>query len=161
MDKVKLKIGRCQFNRDLFPAAYTADNKFGLYSPEEKAAAIAGAFNRESNIWLDFSPFSGGEKQEQEAVRVAGLAFAPKWHITFTPEKGGAVQSASVIGNGRDGVAISAIDGILGIGGESADESLGYHIRFHCSGEGTYHVRAELPLPGGRVLADEVEFRVS
>lgn len=157
--KVKLKIGRCQFNRELFPEQYTKENKMGLYSEEQKAAALAGAFNRGSNLWLDFSPFVGSEKQEKDAVRAAGLAFKPNWYFTFTPEGGGPPSSGQVLGTGI-GVAISAIEGVVNVGGESADDSLGYHLRFHCEGEGTYEVTATLKV-GDREFADTVTFKVS
>lgn len=160
MDKVKLKIGRAQFNRDIFPEKYTKENKMGLYSQEEKAQALASAFNRSSNLWLDFSPFSGGEKQEKDAVLAAGLAFKPNWFVTFVAEGSQGEQHGRIMGTGK-GVAEESIPDVFNIGGESADESLGYHIRFHVVGEGSYRVRAELPLPDGRVLADEVEFKVS
>lgn len=159
IDKVSLKVGRAQFNKKLFPEKYTEDNKFGLYSPKEKENALATAFNRSSNIWLDFSPFEAGVKLEKPDVQAQGLAFLPKWYVSFQPEGSKEIINGTVFGNGT-GVEENSVDGVWNIGGESADESLGYHIRFHVTGEGTYTVRCVLEAHG-RYLEDSVTFRVS
>ena len=109
-------------------------------------------------LFASFSPYDGDEKLETDAVVALGLAFKPKWFLTYVSEQG-KTANGSVIGTGT-GVAETSIPEIWNIGGESADASLGYHLRNHCTGEGTYTFIVELEVEGKK-FSDSLSFRVS
>jgi len=91
--KVELRILRAQYNGKLFPKMYTKDNPFGLYSQSElkKCASGEQAFNRESKLWLDLSPFVKVNKKDYKLTRdevlKRGMAYLTQ-HTCITAGEG-------------------------------------------------------------------------
>ena len=93
ISKVELRILRAQYNGKLFPEMYTKDNPFGLYSQSELKECTGGkqAFNRESKLWLDLSPFVkvGGKdrKLTRDEVLKRGMQYLTR-HECVTAGEG-------------------------------------------------------------------------
>ncbi len=129
--KVELKILRAQYNGKLFPGMYTKDNPFGLYSQFELKECASGkqAFNRESKLWLDLSPFVkvGGKdyKLSRDEVIKRGMQYLTK-HICITSGEGATFIHGTGVSKDGQPLYTAEAHGAVGNGISAWIASLGY-----------------------------------
>lgn len=155
--RVTLRLRQAQFNRDLFPDAYTADNPMGLYRDPMGMVASDNAFNRMSKLWFDLTAFdSNGRELGGNELTAAGLAYVTEHN--FVAENG---EAFYIRGKGQrpDGAPNEweQRDGAIGFGSTSWIDSLGCNVAAKAWGEGTFVARGSI----GGVDSNPIKFRVS
>lgn len=152
--KVRFRLLRAQYNRDLFPEQYNDNNPDGLYSGKDLQAVREGkrALNVESNAWLDLTGFNAeGVELNRDALRRAGLAYKTLFRVNE-----GYLQGNGTLATGE----AADWEKVNPRGANLSDAvwrtSIGYTLRVHFSDEGEYRCEGSIADFGGDSFAVKV-----